>query len=210
MLAAARRPMAPRTIRGDSGCCRQRGAQGAKSDGAQPGGRRHNASMNAMMTVDRVRGRSTPACWWRCCARPAGRCTRSTRWPWPGIGSAPRRRARKAITSMRWRPRTSCAPDAHLHRMLRRHTAGALDHRTDPGLPACGVAAHQAGARAAPPGCTSTTPASWPSTAAGAGSGRGLSTTQLTSTNARGAGHRPRPGRRVNGVDHAGHPPRAG
>jgi hypothetical protein len=95
--------------------------------------------------------------------------------------------------------------------MLRRHTAGALDHRTDPGLPACGVAAHQAGARAAPPGCTSTTPASWPSTAAGARSGRELSTIQLASTNARAVlAIAPGPVDGVNGVDHAGHPPRAG
>ena len=115
---------------------------------------------------------------------PAGRSTRSTRWRWPGIGSARRCRARRAITSMRWRWRTSCAP-------TRTCTGCCPTTARWPARSPCSPAPIRTRCGGAPswcrscgPGCASTTPASWPRSPP-VRLGRGLSTTQLASADAR-------------------------
>jgi hypothetical protein len=52
---------------------------------------------------DPVPWRSKPRAvyWWRRCAPPGARFTRSTRWRWPDIGSASRWRGQSPITLMR-------------------------------------------------------------------------------------------------------------
>jgi hypothetical protein len=45
--------------------------------------------------------RPRAGCWWRLCVARGGRCSRSTRWPWPAIGSGLRWLARSPTTPMR-------------------------------------------------------------------------------------------------------------
>ena len=112
-------------------------------------------------------------CWWRRCGRPVGRSIRSTRWRWPGIGNAPRCRARRVIMWTRWRWRTFCAPTGTC-------IGCCPTTARRPGRSACWPAATRTRCGGAPSwcrscgrGCSSSIRASWLRSAPDRGRGRG-------------------------------------